>query len=108
MPEFVLHFEHRPGFELTEEMVYQQFQEDSSVLPQLTRRMLVMRNRAGDYLFGVLMQLRNDSTEEPLWFIAQVATDEELDDWIDLKELFRGCGEECERQHTELLRRLFG
>lgn len=107
MPEFVLRFEHHPDFELTEEMVYQQFEEDCTLYPSLTRRMLVMRNRAGDYLFGVLLRRRHDSAGEPEWFIAHVATDEELDDWIDLKELFRSCGEECERQHGELLAKLF-
>ncbi|MCB1186333.1 hypothetical protein KDL29_04120 [bacterium] len=107
MPEFELRFEHRPDFELTTELVYQQFAEDCTLHPQLTRRMLVMRNPAGDYLFGVLVQRRHDAAAYPEWFIAHVATDEELDDWIDLKELFRACGEVCERQHVELLLRLF-
>ncbi|MCB1217348.1 hypothetical protein KDL44_08135 [bacterium] len=108
MPEFELRFEHHPDFELTTELVYQQFAEDCTLHPGLTRRMLVMRNPAGDYLFGVLIQRRHDKATAAEWFIAHVARDEELDDWIDLKELFRGCGEECERQHGELLGRIFG
>lgn len=107
MTEFLLDFEHLPDFELTTELVYQQFAEDSELLPQLCRRMLVMRNLQGDYLFGVMVMRRHSRDEDPVWFIAHVATDEELDDWIDLKDLFRGCGEACERQHAELLARLF-
>jgi len=106
MPEFTLHFEHLPGFQLSNELVYQQFEEDAVQFPKLVRRMLVLRNPAGDYQFMVILRRRHDSGPAE-WFRAHVASDDELDDWIDLKELFRDCGEECERQHCALIAELF-
>ena len=101
MPEYELAFIHMPDFELYDEIIYQQFEEASSLIPGLSRRSMIMRNPAGDYIICVLFGLAGDERE--CWFRALVGTDEEIDDWIDLKELFRASGEICETAHQEII-----